>query len=306
MLLAIGWDSPVVESRALSLETLLPHSHRLREVNIKGPHDILHKFYTMIISRLDILEKLRMVAERHYNNTERSCIVPDIALGGTGIKELMHAVSSHASKDPPAKVTINGIYRSKESLLLEINIWKCLSGSISFVEYRLQDALSAVTHPDTGTLFAQAKALKLEGRFGLGTDWPSLLRCFPNVRHLEVNSHVYPFRGLFRALATTSPDTNQPLLPAVSSLKLRAFRFVSSTRTGRPFDELLDWLIYRCNRGCPIDKVALNSSTNLTLGRIKRLREVVVDVCWDGHMGTDWNDWSDEDTASEDDIAADA
>lgn len=138
-----------------------------------------------------------------------------------------------------------------------------------------------------GNLFANVQELRLSGTFMQST-WIGVFSRFAGVKTFIVEEH--PHGDFFQALSTV----DQVPFPSLDVLDLSRFRFSLAVDVHQPFEDLLDWAIFRCNSGMPVDTIRLRECRYASTERIEALTEVVVNVKWD-----DWEMESTEEEESE-------
>ncbi|KAL1949333.1 hypothetical protein VTO73DRAFT_8214 [Trametes versicolor] len=200
-----------------------------------------------------------------------------------GSKELAQVIAAHMSNRTPfLSVTLD---RSGPDPLI-LSAWTHLGPA--------RDALLQVTFNSTvardyvvpvlqgsGALFARVQRLTIAGLFAL-IKWATVFTRFPSIQTLVLDEH--PYGDILSALTTTRhlPDGRVYVTaPVLRVLRLYQFRFSMPSDDLEPFDDLLDFAIFRCNYGAPIDEIHLNACKYATREKVERLREVVVDVKWD-------------------------
>ncbi|OJT10892.1 hypothetical protein TRAPUB_12576 [Trametes pubescens] len=137
-----------------------------------------------------------------------------------------------------------------------------------------------------GNLFAHVQELRLSGTFMQPT-WTDVFSRFASVKTLIVDEH--PHGDFFHALTTL----DHVPFPSLNVLDLSGFRFSLAGNMHQPFEDLLDWAIFRCNSSIPVDTIRLRACRYASAKRIEALKEVVVHVKWD--------DWEMESTTEEED-----
>ncbi|KAH9857350.1 hypothetical protein C2E23DRAFT_807602 [Lenzites betulinus] len=135
-----------------------------------------------------------------------------------------------------------------------------------------------------GSLFAHVQELVLSGS-APSNEWITLFSAMPSVETLSLDG--YPGYDLFLALMAPLQDSiTTVLLPALRVLNIRRWfhhiPFGSHRDVKDYWADFVGFHIFRCNYGVPIDKVALRECTFLWREGLESLREVVVDVEWDG------------------------
>ncbi|KAI0819157.1 hypothetical protein BC628DRAFT_1404309 [Trametes gibbosa] len=212
--------------------------------------------------------------------------------GYLGNRELMHSL---LAKFPAENPLLLAEIMSLRLEPLTIFGWRCrgvradASLRVAFLDHD-RDALTHILH-NSGPLFARAKDLRLNGLITF-IKWAKLFAHFVSVETLSLNEH--PFGDFFPALMTPhrlSDGRPYTSLPYLRVLTLQEFRFNLPRDGLEPFDELLDWTIFRCNYYLPIDKLVLSECRYASASHIERLRDVVVDV--------EWDEWERESTTEE-------
>ncbi|KAI0630826.1 hypothetical protein C8Q77DRAFT_229285 [Trametes polyzona] len=226
-----------------------------------------------------------------------------VARNPAGIDELMRTLWTHTSRgDPLAQVKFRapsgpdpltlygwrGPIKSSQQPLFQV----------SFAGYTLvQNTLPDVVQ-HSQDIFAPVETLRLSGGFFALTKWADIFVRFPSVRTLILDEHAWSefFTGLMTPLRAQNGAIYPPL-PALTTVKLAGFRFFLPQDNMYPFDELLDWMIFRCNYGCPVDKITLRSCRHANHADVQLLKGVVVDVDWDEE---ELGDTTDEDAYDSD------
>ncbi|KAI0630510.1 hypothetical protein C8Q77DRAFT_1133456 [Trametes polyzona] len=118
-------------------------------------------------------------------------------------------------------------------------------------------------------------------------NWKALFERMPELRTLFVSAQ--PENSFLPALsAVRNGDGDEPgtlPLPHLHTVELNGARFgcSHSNHESRFLEELLSWLILRCNYGVPVSKLVLRDCINADEDEVERLREVVPEVDWDGN-----------------------
>ncbi len=130
-------------------------------------------------------------------------------------------------------------------------------------------------------MFARVQKLRLAGLF-TSVKWANVFTRFPSVQTLIMDEH--PWDNMLPALTTTRRLQDGRVYvtaPVLRAMHLSQFRFSMPSDDLEPFDDLLDFAIFRCNYGAPIEEIHLSACKYATEEKVERLREVVVDVQWD-------------------------
>ena len=137
--------------------------------------------------------------------------------------------------------------------------------------------------------------------------WTLLFSCATNVRTLAVVNEtadvVKALRKVYnvksKSRSSKKPRMKQHLpLPFLTTFQLDNIRFSLSWDDPDEAEEevliskLLDWVMMRCNYGVPLQKMGISACKYIQAEDVSLLREVVVDVEWDG--------WERETTTEED------
>ncbi|EIW57417.1 uncharacterized protein TRAVEDRAFT_48456 [Trametes versicolor FP-101664 SS1] len=203
-----------------------------------------------------------------------------------GIQELAQCVAAHMSNRPPF---LSVVLASSGPDPFILSGWTQLGASrdallrMTFGLISAGDYLVPILQ-GLGTFFWHVQKLRISGMFALLTmnKWTNVFTRFPSIRTLVLDEH--PWGDMLPALTTTRRLQSGRVYvtaPVLSALHLSQFRFSMPSDDLEPFDELLDFAIFRCNYGAPIDEIHLNACKYATEEKVERLREVVVDVQWD-------------------------
>lgn len=136
----------------------------------------------------------------------------------------------------------------------------------------------------SGNMFAHVQYLRITGdTFDL--DWALLFTDLPKLQSLECDSH--PFGAFFKTLSDVQTDESggqQVPLPELRILRLVnvLFRLPADNMEQEFVDELLDWVILRCNYGFALETLELGNCAHASEIDVDLLAEVVPDVGWDG------------------------
>lgn len=112
----------------------------------------------------------------------------------------------------------------------------------------------------------------------------------------------HPYDDFFPALMTLRhvPDGRvYAALPVLHVLDLSGFRFSWPKEALVPFNDLLDWAMFRCNYGIPVDTIRLSECRYALEELIEKLEEVVVDVQWDDDEAESTSEEEEEEESEE-------
>ncbi|OJT10898.1 hypothetical protein TRAPUB_12582 [Trametes pubescens] len=162
------------------------------------------------------------------------------------------------------------------------NIGPPSDAELSLDAYPHSRALQALVQ--LSTFFAQIYRFEVQLEAHRNWDWKMIFERMPEVRVLSVTGHGD--LSFLPALATLrdNGDANPKLpLQHLHTLELNGVRFgcAHSDHQSHFLEELLDWLIMRCNYGVPVLRLVLRACINVESDAVDRLREVVPDVEWD-------------------------
>lgn len=217
-----------------------------------------------------------------------------------GGKELVQSVATHMSERLPF-LSLHITARGLQPLI--VSGWTHLDTSgdallqVSFASAGSHDLLPQFIQ-NSGPLFLRVQELKIAGIFSSFVKWTNIFPRFPSVRTLAVEGH--PWDDILPALTALRRLQDGRLfvaMPSLRALRFSEFRFSLPSDGLVPFDDLLDLTIFRCNCAIPIDEVRLSECKYATEEQVERLREVVVDVEWDG--------WEVESTTEEEEYDSD-
>lgn len=136
---------------------------------------------------------------------------------------------------------------------------------------------------DSGALFKRVQELSIVGTFSSKIKWTNIFKHFPTVRTLAMDDHPWGDMLLVLTTARRLQDGRLSVaMPSLRVLRLSEFRFSLPADGYAPFNDLLDLAIFRCNYGIPLDEMRLSECKHATEKHVERLKEVVVDVEWDG------------------------
>ncbi|KAI0349695.1 hypothetical protein OH77DRAFT_1594079 [Trametes cingulata] len=221
------------------------------------------------------------------------------AIGGQG---LLRAAGDHiALSSPLLAMHLARVYGTQ----LLVQGWRSLADADHAAEPSLvlqMDILHfpppAAHHVYSAKVFSAVRSLQI---FTADRDWRwrSVLPLFPDLEVLSVRRN--PQRAFLRVLSTTHAQkrNHAPLtiLPQLRVLKITFARMRHPRHTsGIPtaLDELLDWLLFRCNHNAPIDELHLRSCFNFTQEDVLTLEEVVPHVVWDGAVQIEYEEDGEE------------
>ncbi len=244
------------------------------------------------------------------------------ALGVAGIPRLVEILSAHVSRTTPLLVlhilcpdysssSVNIVaQRGVTDLGFSVRAPLDLTLRTTHLDEALDRPLTAVLKASK-TLFSCVRTLHISSYDELDVNWQRLFARMTSVEILDISGH--PGKGFSKALCDVrrkkkgeSPRWDVPLR-RLRELRLNDVRFHQSPmipvwvdeRSSRAdfTDHLLDWAILRCNYGLPLERLELSECKHATAKDVNRLKEVVVEVKWDG-----WErDSTDEDDDDYDD-----
>ena len=121
-------------------------------------------------------------------------------------------------------------------------------------------------------------------------DWADLFARVPQLRVLSIAGQPQP--GLFDALSKVQrkggrrarQGPGKMLAEELHTVQLTGMQF-ASCHSGGDLEEMLEWLILRCNEGVPVQRMELERCIHLTAEDVDRLAEVVPEVEWDEMEG---------------------
>ncbi|KAI0630875.1 hypothetical protein C8Q77DRAFT_1160381 [Trametes polyzona] len=241
-----------------------------------------HMFYVP----LPRLRTMRLVGDSFYiAHVLNHFLIPEtvpltfVVRNPAGIEEFMRALSVHLSKSEPRACAaisdhICSIWGSRQDPRVQPVL------KIFFEDRDLARMLRRIVENGRDT-FAGVEHLTLGPPPGF-EEWTDLFLSFPNVRTLRVGHNSDRFlQDLMAPTSTLLDDRRSVLLPLLSVLELSDNRLTIPELDPDPFEELLDWTIFRCNYGCPIDRIVLQwCNYDVDVDILGRLREVVLDVEW--------------------------
>ncbi|PIL25214.1 hypothetical protein GSI_13103 [Ganoderma sinense ZZ0214-1] len=163
---------------------------------------------------------------------------------------------------------------------------------------------------------ARVRRLEIQPLFSaIAWDWRALFAHTPALRVLSISGHAEA-GGFIAALSQGQPapaprdsedgeqrrgegegtERGKVLLPELHTLRMADVRFGCwhPEHEAAYLEEMVDWLIARCNEGAPIATLTLQNCVNAGADDVERLREVVADVVWDG-----LEIWEEDDEAAE-------
>ncbi|KAI0640782.1 hypothetical protein C8Q79DRAFT_439953 [Trametes meyenii] len=143
--------------------------------------------------------------------------------------------------------------------------------------------LSLQTLVTESTFFTQLHHFEIQF-MSINLNWSALFGRMPGLRILSVIGH--PEYDFLSALSTIHDDDDQdasivPLpLPYLHTLEFDTlhFGFLYSEHKSRYLENLIDYLVMRCNYGVPISRLVLRSCVNTAESDVTRLRNIVPEV----------------------------
>lgn len=240
------------------------------------------------------------------------------ALGVAGIPPLVEILSAHISRTAPllalhmffpgvASWAVNIVGQGEITDMARVRL--DLTFRTSHLDDRFDRPLTAVLKA-AKTLFSDVKTLCISSGNELDIGWQRLFTRAPSLQVLDIKGH--PGNGFLKALCNVQRKKKGESsrwvvpLPRLCELRLHDGRFRQAPiwghkrSTGEFFDQLLDWVILRCNYKVPLRRMGISECKYATAKDVNHLREIVVDVKWD-----EWERESSEDDEDSDDFDSD-
>ncbi|KAI1793446.1 hypothetical protein LXA43DRAFT_942252 [Ganoderma leucocontextum] len=218
-----------------------------------------------------------------------------------GAEELVRAFSQHLARSKPLLTARLAPVNSAQVYVR--GWWTFLEGDIVDRSLPAPDVelyLDALPHSRVmehlmtrATFLARVRRLEIQPSFS-PWDWHGLFTRAPELRVLSVSGH--PEGEFLAALSKVQredgeqqPQSGQGqgrriLSPELHTVQMSGVRFGCAHSDHAPayLEEMVDWLMLRCNEGAPIATLELRECINAGARDLNRLREVVADVVWDG------------------------
>ncbi|KAM5532797.1 hypothetical protein V8D89_013516 [Ganoderma adspersum] len=240
------------------------------------------------------------------------------ALGVAGIPHLVEILSAHVSRTAPLLAlhmffpgitswSVNIVGQGDVTDMARIRL--DLTLRTSHLDDRFDRPLTAVLRA-AKTLFSHVKTLYTSSGHERDIGWERLFMRTPSLQILDIKGH--PGSGFLKALCNVQRkkkgESSRWVVPLrrLCELRLHDGRFRQAPiwghkrSSGEFFDQLLDWVILRCNYKVPLRRMGISECKYATAKDVNRLREIVVDVEWDG-----WERESSEDDEDSDDFDSD-
>ena len=235
------------------------------------------------------------------------------------VEELVRLFTAHLARAPPLLTARISPTRSAQVL---VRGWRavleddtcCVSPSAlpdaelildSFPRARAVQHLKACA-----PALARVRRLDIQPLFG-AWDWHGFFNHTPELRVLSVSGHPEG-SDLIQALSEVraelhedgagehgqdedegegeeSRNSRRMVLPELHTLRMSGVRFEyadvedDSAYRDHDLEEMVDWLIARCNDGAPLATLELRECINAGCDGVDRLDELVPDVVWDGY-----------------------
>ena len=236
-----------------------------------------------------------------------------------GVEPLVRVFSAHLARSPPLlTVSLSPLCAAQTSVLG----WRTIfdeaqareavepDAALYLEASRNLSALQALVRE--AAIFGAVRRLEIRPSATTGI-WEDLFVRVPELRALSIIGQPQP--GLFEALSRVHREDgpwaqNGPgrmLAGKLHTVHLKGVRFgclPPSEHEPEYVEEMLEWLILRCNEGVPIQRLELEFAINLAADGVSRLAEVVPRVVWDGikHFEDDEDEIEDENQDEDDDM----
>ncbi|KAI0766624.1 hypothetical protein BD413DRAFT_148193 [Trametes elegans] len=258
------------------------------------------------------LETLRLVGPAPEMTDLLDCIsiplttkISFIGEGFDGFDKLLHQFSMHVSRGSPPLCIRTMAYTSSFTIYGWTDSHPSPQGDAPFqlALGRLSTGTMTLSLEHAGALFTHLQRLDISGYEAMTPGWTDVFRRVPNLRELHIDEP--PSEDFLLTLATAPESAREPgrggtpasvLLPHLCVLALVRFDFGKRRDRFRAFNALLDWAIFRCNHGVPIEQLRLDRCVHATKALVGRLGEVVVNVRWDWSETDSEEDSEDEDS----------
>ncbi|EJF64032.1 hypothetical protein DICSQDRAFT_178558 [Dichomitus squalens LYAD-421 SS1] len=302
-MISVKWDNPVLCATLTNLTLVAKHDLTSR----LGTFAQLDSSMLPASQRTVLLPNLRKLTLSSYvldcanflNHVSFPADTRLVVTGRTevGIEELVRVLSEHLSRALPLLTArISPVYTSQ----MRISGWRTLLAGPPADKSAAPAAdvdlyLEAYPHPCVyhalvrrATFFGAVRRLELQSLMAMW-GWQDLFATlFARVEDLRVLAiSGQPQLGLLEALSEVRREAGDGARGSVLSAKLHT---VQRVKFGLSYSELeweyleqvLGWLMLRCNEGVPIEMLELRECTDIVAEDVNRLREVVAEVDWDG------------------------
>ncbi|KAI0369209.1 hypothetical protein BV20DRAFT_968410 [Pilatotrama ljubarskyi] len=208
-----------------------------------------------------------------------------------GVKDLVQAFGEQLGhSDPPRTARLAPLYSSQ----IYVKLWRSYTSSTEegLLSPDAELSLDAFPHSRSiQTLVNDATFFSQLHRFEVHTTyrnwhWGALFGRMDELQVLSVIGH--PDFDFLPALSVVRDVEGDPVgelpMPHLHTLELESVRFgcPHSNHESEFLEELLDWLVLRCNYGSPLLKLVLRTCINVEAEAVARLEDIVPHLEWDG------------------------